>query len=116
MVGAPSKLPTCRRQPAGVPSAGNILKGLERLTFLRSVGIPTSWSRYVHQNRLLQIARERANTGAAHLREFGEERQYATLHLEAFQQSGKAINEKLHLLRGHRSGALRRAASAFLVQ
>src|SRR5439155_22424797 len=118
------------RQPAGVPSAGNILRCIERLTVLRSIGIPASWGNRVHQNRLLQIAREGANTDAAHLRELAEERRYATLvatvmdtvatltdetlemherftgrqfrkaerrHQETFQQSGRAINDKLNL-------------------
>ena len=134
------------RQPAGVPSAGNILKCIERLTSLRSVGIPASWANRVHQNRLLQIAREGANTDAAHLRELTEDRRYATLvatvldtvatltdetlemherftgrqfrkaerrHQEAFQQSGKAINEKLNLYAriGHALIAARASAS-----
>jgi TnpA family transposase len=118
------------RQPGGAPNPGNILKAIERLSFLRKLGIPDEWARRVHQNRLLQTAREGANTDVAHLREFGEERRHATLvavvldtmatltdealemheraigrefkkaerrHLDAFQQSGKAINEKVRL-------------------
>lgn len=118
------------RQPGGAPNPANILKCIERLSVLRKLGIPGDWARRVHQNRLLQTAREGANTDAAHLREFGEERRHATLvavvldtmatltdetlemheraigrefkkaerrHLEAFQQSGKAINEKVRL-------------------
>ena len=117
-------------QPGGAPNPGNILKGIERLSFLRGFGIPDEWARRVHQNRLLQTAREGANTDVAHLRDFGKERRYATLvavvldtmamltdetlemheraigrefkkaerrHLDAFQQSGKAINEKVRL-------------------
>ena len=118
------------RQPGGAPNPTNILKGIERLSALREVGIPAEWARRVHRNRLLQTAREGANTDAAHLRDFGEERRYATLvavvleamatltdetlemhervigrefkkaerrHLDAFHQSGKAINEKVRL-------------------
>lgn len=118
------------RQPGGAPNPGNILKVIERLSFLRQLGIPDEWARRVHQNRLLQTAREGANTDVAHLREFGEDRRHATLvavvldtmatltdealemheraigrefkkaerrHLDAFQQSGKAINEKVRL-------------------
>jgi hypothetical protein len=92
------------------------------------LGIPADWALRVHQNRLLQAAREGANTDAVHLREFGNERRHATLvavvldtmatftdetlemheraigrefkkaerrHLNAFQDSGKAINEKM---------------------
>src|SRR5262249_34331062 len=32
------------RQPAGAPSAANILKALERLTFLRRLAIPAAWA------------------------------------------------------------------------
>jgi TnpA family transposase len=67
------------RQPAGAPSAANILKAIERLSFLRQLGIPAAWARRIHQNRLTQMAREGANTDAAHLRTFGAERRYATL-------------------------------------
>jgi hypothetical protein len=67
------------RQPAGVPSAANILKTLERLVFLRQLAIPAAWAQRLHQNRLTQLAREGATIDAAHLRDFGDERRYATL-------------------------------------
>jgi TnpA family transposase len=118
------------RQAGGAPNPTNISKGIERLTVLRKLGIPDDWARRVHQNRLLQTAREGANTDAAHLREFGDERRHATLvavvldtmatltdetlemhervigrefkkaerrHLDTFQESSKAINEKVRL-------------------
>jgi TnpA family transposase len=67
------------RQTRGSSSPANILKGLERLVFLRGLGIPAGWSRRVHPNRLVQMAREGAHADAAHLREFEDERRYATL-------------------------------------
>ena len=118
------------RQSSGAPNPANILKCIERLDALRKLDIPGDWARRVHQNRLLQTAREGANTDTAHLREFGTERRHATLvavvldtmatltdetldmhdraigrefkkaerrHRDAFQQSGKAINEKVRL-------------------
>ncbi|MBV8220467.1 MAG: Tn3 family transposase, partial [Solirubrobacterales bacterium] len=118
------------RQAGGAPNPANIPKGIERLAVLRGSGIPTDWASRVHQNRLAQTAREGANTDAAHLREFGDERRHATLvavvldtmatltdetpemheraigrefkkaerrHLNTFQESGKAINEKVRL-------------------
>jgi len=118
------------RQTGGAPNPTNILKGFERLAVLRKLGIPADCALRVHQNRLLQTAREGANTDAAHLREFGDERRHATLvavvldtmatltdetlemheraigrefkkaerrHLDAFQENGKAINEKVRL-------------------
>ncbi len=67
------------RQSLGAATPTNILSCLERLTFLRSLGIPVTWSARLHQNRLVQIAREGANTDVTHLRAFSEDRRYATL-------------------------------------
>jgi hypothetical protein len=58
------------RQAIGAPNPNNILACIERLKFVRQLGIPTEWARRVHQNRLVQIAREGASTRVAHLREF----------------------------------------------
>ena len=67
------------RQSLGAANPTNILSCLERLTFLRSLGIPVAWSARLHQNRLVQIAREGANTDVTHLRAFSQDRRYATL-------------------------------------
>lgn len=67
------------RQSLGAANPTNILSGLERLTCLRSLEIPASWSARLHQNRLVQIAREGANTDVTHLRAFSQDRRYGTL-------------------------------------
>jgi hypothetical protein len=67
------------RQSLGGASPTNIRSCLERLTFLRSLDVPVTWSARVHPNRLKQIAREGASTDVAHLRTFGPARRYATL-------------------------------------
>ena len=67
------------RQSLGAANPTNILSCLERLTFLRSLGIRVTWSARLHQNRLVQIAREGANTDVTHLRAFSQDRRYATL-------------------------------------
>lgn len=67
------------RQSLGAANPTNVLSCLERLTFLRSLGIPVTWSARLHQNRLVQIAREGANTDVTHLRAFSPDRRYATL-------------------------------------
>lgn len=48
------------RQSLGAANPTNILSCRERLIFLRSLGIPVTWSARLHQNRLMQIAREGA--------------------------------------------------------
>ena len=55
------------RQSLGAANPANILSCLERLTFLRLLEIPVTWSARLHQNRLVQIAREGANTDVTHL-------------------------------------------------
>lgn len=67
------------RQALGAANPVNILGCLERLTFLRGLGVPGEWANRRHQNRLVQIAREGANTDVTHLRTFSAERRYATL-------------------------------------
>jgi TnpA family transposase len=118
------------RQPAGAPSARNLLTHVERLHALRNIGLSTETGRNVRQNHLLRLAREGAQTTAYHLRDFEAERRYATLvailldteatltdeildmhdrmigsafakakrsYEASFQESGKAINEKVRL-------------------
>jgi hypothetical protein len=46
------------RESVGMPTPAQILKRLDRLRALRSIGIPSDWAREVHQNRLLQMARQ----------------------------------------------------------
>jgi Domain of unknown function (DUF4158) len=83
------------RQAIGAANPNNILACIERLTFIRQLHIPIEWARRIHQNRLVQIAREGAGTDAAHLRSFSPERRYATL-----------AKARLHK-RGNRSALLR---------
>jgi uncharacterized protein YukE len=118
------------RESVGMPTPVQILKRLDRLRALRSIGIPSDWPREVHQNRLLQMARQAAAMNVWHLRQLELKRRYATLvavaldtmamltdqilemhnrliglyfkkaerkHLEAFQEMGRAINEKVNL-------------------
>ena len=67
------------RQPLGAPSARNLLAHVERLHALRNIGLSTETNRNVHQNSLLRLAREGAQTTAYHLRDFEAERRHATL-------------------------------------
>jgi TnpA family transposase len=67
------------RQPVGAPSARNLLAHIERLQALRRIGLSTETGRNVHQNHLLRLAREGAQTTVYHLRDFEIERRNATL-------------------------------------
>jgi hypothetical protein len=118
------------RQPAGAPSPHNLLGLIERLNVIREIKLPAQMGQAVHQNRLLQLAREGAQSDAPHLRQLEPMRRHATLvvilletaatltdeildmhdrmigslfarakrvYETSFQESGKAINEKIRL-------------------
>src|SRR5947209_7877166 len=85
------------RQSLGAANPTNILSCLERLTFLRSLGIPAIWSARLHQNRLVQIAREGANTDVTHLRAFNSDRRYGTLVAGVLDAMTELIDEALEM-------------------
>ena len=67
------------RRPPGPPSPKNFKDVLDRLRFIRSLGLPDDASRDVHHNRLTRLAREGAKTTPQHLRRFDPIRRRATL-------------------------------------
>jgi TnpA family transposase len=118
------------RSPPGAPTTQNILLHMERLRHIRSLELPPDLGQSIHQNRLLQLAREGAATTPQHLARFDDPRRHGTLIAvlleasstltdeildlhdrfvgsifnkarrrrdDAFQSSGKAINEKVRL-------------------
>lgn len=85
------------RQSLGAANPTNILSCIERLTFLRSIGIPTTWATRLHQNRLVQLAREGANTDATHLKTFAADRRYATLVACVLDASSVLTDETLEM-------------------
>ncbi len=118
------------RQPPGPPKPKYVLAHLERLKIINELELPDGLERFIHQNRLLKLAREGGQMTAQHLRDLEPYRCYATLvavildtratlideiidlhdrfvgslfskakrgHADRFQQSGKAINNKVRL-------------------
>lgn len=67
------------RQPPGAPSANAVLAHLARLRAVRALDLPADLGRDVHQNRLLRLAREGAQTAVFQLQEYEPLRRYATL-------------------------------------
>jgi TnpA family transposase len=67
------------RQPPGSPSANAVLGHLARLRAVRDLSLPGDLGRDVHQNRLLRLAREGAQTAVYQLQEYETTRRYATL-------------------------------------
>ena len=67
------------RRPPGPPSPKNFKDVLDRLNFIRSLGLPEDAGSGVHHNRLTRLAREGAKTTPQHLRRFDPLRRRATL-------------------------------------
>src|SRR6266571_3477961 len=67
------------RQPPGAASPANFLKVVERLRWIRELGLDPQVASHVHQNRLQQLAREGARMTAQRLGEFDVARRDATL-------------------------------------
>jgi hypothetical protein len=67
------------RQPPGAPSANAVLAHLARLRAVRALELPADLGRDVHQNRLLRLAREGAQTAVFQLQEYELLRRYAPL-------------------------------------
>lgn len=89
------------RQPSGVVSVKNFHKIMDRLEFIQKLNLPLDNGREVHQNRLLQMAREGSRYSNQHLSRFHECKRYATLmafliHIYAFlTDQGIEMLEKL---------------------
>jgi hypothetical protein len=85
------------RLPPGAPSARNILSHIERLQESRAIGIPAETSKKVHQNQLLRLAREGAQTTVFQLQECETERRYATLVAILVEATATLTDEILDL-------------------
>jgi TnpA family transposase len=85
------------RQSAGAPSARNLLDHLAKLQALRQVGLPLEIGRTVHQNHLLRLAREGAQTTVYHLKDFEIQRRQATLVAILLDTQATLIDEILDL-------------------
>jgi len=119
------------RQISGRATPSTIIRFLERIEYLKQIGLPLDQRQVVHQNRLRSLAREGGRLSPQHLSRLVLERRHAILvafvretiaqytdqvllmhermiqqmmrrgeqgHEEAFQKSGRAINEKVRLL------------------
>jgi TnpA family transposase len=85
------------RLPPGAASARNILSHIERLLEIRSIGISVETGRKVHQNRLLRLAREGAQTAVFQLQQYEIERRHATLVAILVEATATLTDEILDL-------------------
>jgi TnpA family transposase len=85
------------RQAPGAPSANAVLAHLARLRAVRALALPPDLGRDVHQNRLLRLAREGAQTAVYQLQEFEPPRRYATLVAILLDTQATLTDETLDL-------------------
>jgi hypothetical protein len=67
------------RSPPGAPTIQNILLHFERLQHIRGLELRSDLGQLIHQNRLLQLAREGAGTTSQHLARLDDPRRSGTL-------------------------------------
>jgi len=91
-----STLAWLRKSPGG-PSARAVLAHIDRLSAIRGLGLPQDIGRNVHQNRLLRIAREGAQTAVFQLQEYETERRHATLVAILIDTAATLTDEILNL-------------------
>jgi TnpA family transposase len=85
------------RLPPGAPTAKAILAHIERLRAIRNLDLSAEISRKVHQNRLLQLAREGGQTAVYQLKEYEPDRRHATLVALMIETAATLTDEALDL-------------------
>ena len=85
------------RLPPGAPTARAVLAHIERLRAIRELGLSPETSRRLHQNRLLQLAREAAQTAVYQLKEYEPDRRHGTLVALMIETAATLTDETLDL-------------------
>ena len=88
---------TWLRLPPGPPTSQNILLHIERLQHIRNLELRSDLNQLIHQNRLLQLAREGAATTSQHLARFDNPRRHGTLVAVLLEASSTLTDEILDL-------------------
>jgi hypothetical protein len=79
------------------PKSRHMLEHIERLRAWQGLALPAGIERQVHQNRLLEIAREGAQMTPADLAKFEPQRHYATLVAQAIEGQATVTDEIIDL-------------------
>ena len=85
------------RQPPGSPSPDNFLKVVEKLRFVRSLGLSAEAARAVHHNRLSRLAAEGARMTPQNLSTLEAGRRRATLVAYLLERSASLTDEALEM-------------------
>ncbi|MDP9438195.1 MAG: Tn3 family transposase, partial [Actinomycetota bacterium] len=85
------------RQPPGAPSPNNFLKVIEKLRFLRGLGLSSEAARQVHHNRLSRLAAEGARMTPQNLSTLSAGRRRATLVAYLLERAASLTDEALEM-------------------
>jgi TnpA family transposase len=85
------------REPPSSPGPKNFHKIVEKLDFVRDLGLPPNPGEGIHNNRLSQLAREGAKTTPQHLRRFDPDHRHATLVAYLSERSAILADEALDM-------------------
>ena len=85
------------RQSPGAPSAKAILNHIARLKAIRALELPADIGRTVHQNRLLRLVREGAQTAAFQIADYEIDRRHAMLVAIVIDTAATLTDEILDL-------------------
>ena len=85
------------RSPPGAPSPTNFLKVVEKLRFVRSLGLSRDAARAVHHNRLGRLAAEGTRMTPQNLSTLGAGRRRATLVAYLLERSASLTDEALEM-------------------
>ena len=95
--GSPYSTLAWLRLPPGAPTARAILAHIERLRAIRELQILPEAGRRVHQNRLLQLAREAGQTAVYHFKDYEPDRRCGTLVALMIETAATVTDEILDL-------------------
>ncbi len=85
------------REPPSSPGPKNFHKIVDKLDFVRALGLPPDPGVGIHNNRLSQLAREGAKTTPQHLRRFDADHRHATLVAYLSERAATLADEALDM-------------------
>ena len=95
--GSPYSTLAWLRMPPGAPTPRAILGHIERLSAIRDLALPADASQKLHQNRLLQLAREAGQTAVYQFKEYEQARRHGTLVASMIETAATLTDEIIDL-------------------
>ena len=95
--GSPYSTLVWLRMPPGAPTPRTVLGHIERLSAIRGLALSPDVSQKLHQNRLLQLAREAGQTAVYQFREYEQARRHGTLVALMIETAATLIDEIVDL-------------------